>query len=70
MGSDFLTDATLGLRRRGASTEQVEFVQQERRAAARVVAGTFARAAGDCAELLSMLGLTPQDGLDRKQVQA
>lgn len=62
MGSDFLTDATLGLRRKGASPEQDEFVQQERRAAARVVAGTFARDADDCAELLAMLGLTASDG--------
>lgn len=38
-----------------------------RRAAVRAVAGNFAVDAEDCAELLEMLGLTPQDGLtDRK----
>lgn len=66
MGSDFSSDATLGLRRKHASPEQREFVAQERRAAARMVAGTFAQDADDCAELLALLGLTPQDGLDRK----
>jgi hypothetical protein len=38
----------------------------ERRVAARAVAGNFARDAEDCAQLLAMLGLTPQDGLRKK----
>ncbi len=38
----------------------------ERRAAARAVAGNFAVDAEDCAQLLDMLGLTPQDGLTAK----
>jgi hypothetical protein len=36
---------------------------ERNRKAARTVAGTFARDAADCAVLLDMLGLTPQDGL-------
>jgi hypothetical protein len=42
-------------------------VRDERnRKAARVLAGTHARDAADCALLLDMLGLTPQDGLTTK----
>ncbi len=38
---------------------------ERNRKAARVVAGTFARDAEDCAELLAMLGLTAQEGKAR-----
>jgi len=37
----------------------------ERQRAACAVAGNFARDAEDCARLLAMLGLTPQDGKAR-----
>ena len=66
MPDDFHSDATLALRRIYVDPAQQELVQEERRRAARVVAGGFARDADDCAELLSMLGLTPQDGLTAK----
>jgi hypothetical protein len=70
MGNDVLYDgSSLASTRIGRVPD--EHQAAERRAATRAVAGNFARDAGDCAELLAMLGLTPQDGLTtRKQVQA
>lgn len=66
MGSDFSSDATLALRRVHVDPAKQELVQNERHRAARVVAGGFARGADDCALLLEMLGLAPQDGLTTK----
>lgn len=62
MPDDFHSDATLALRRVYVDPAQQEIVQDERRRAARVVAGGFARNAADCAQLLSMLGLTAEEG--------
>lgn len=64
MGSDFNSDANLLLPR--ALDEEARVNDRRRRhAAARHVAGR-ARDVADCVDLLGMLGLTPQDGLDRK----
>ncbi|MFJ5984272.1 hypothetical protein [Lentzea sp. NPDC092896] len=63
MSSDFSSDATLALRRLYTDPTQIAYIEEQRRRAARVLAGSFARDADDCALLLDALGLTPQDGL-------
>lgn len=65
MGNDLLYDGSSILGTHiGRAPE--EHQAAERRAAARAVAGNFARDAEDCALLLDMLGLNPQDGLATK----
>lgn len=69
MGNDVLYDGSSWAGTHIGRTEEAHQIA-ERRAAVRALAGNHARDAADCALLLDMLGLTPQDGLDRKQVQA
>lgn len=66
MGSDFNSDATLALRRVHTDPAALEYERQQRRKATRVVAGTHAHDAEDCALLLDALGLKPEDGLTTK----
>jgi hypothetical protein len=65
MGSDFSSDATLAMRRVHTDPAKRALVREERRKAARVLAGTFARDAADCALLLDVLGLTADEGKQR-----
>jgi hypothetical protein len=61
MGSDFNHDGTLAMRRLHIDPEKIKLEQQERRTAARYVAGR-AHDAADCADLLAALGLTAEEG--------
>lgn len=65
MGNDLLYN---GAATAGTHIGRVPDAHQiaERRAAVRALASNHAHDAADCALLLDMLGLTPQDGLDRK----
>lgn len=65
MAREFSSDATLALRRAHADPAAIEYERQQQHKAARVVAGTYARDADDCAVLLDMLGLTAKEGKQR-----
>ena len=58
---DAVLNGTTSVSTRIGKAEE-EYVLEQRRKAAVAVAGTFARDAQDCAELLAMLGLRPAEG--------